>query len=98
LEHFLFEDPAIKKLCEDGKLLAFANDMVVISESWSEIRFITERLIESLRRAGLKILIKKSEVISQRNRILPLNENNCETDYEGSDASIKNFKTQAAGQ
>lgn len=94
MEHFLFEDPVIKKLCEDGKLLAF----VVISESWSEIRFITERLIETLRRAGLEISIKKSEVISQRNRILLLNENNWETDYEGSDASIKNFKTQAAGQ
>jgi hypothetical protein len=40
LEHFLFQEPTIKRLCEEKKILAFADDMVIMSESWSEYRYV----------------------------------------------------------
>lgn len=67
----MFKDPVIKALCQTKRLFAFADDMVLISESYSELKDVMERLIPVLREAGLEINIKKSEILSSRNSELP---------------------------
>jgi hypothetical protein len=66
LEHFLFKDPLIKDLCNRNKLLAFADDMVVVAESWSDVRTIMSHLTKTLEDGGLLLSLPKSIIMTTR--------------------------------
>ena len=91
LEEYLFKDPIIKNFCEFKNLLAFADDMVLICNSYSELRDVLKRLTIVLREAGLEINIKKSEILSTRNANLPEN-GDWQTDDEDTHPIVKHYR------
>ena len=92
LESLLFSDPILKKLCDDQKLLAFADDMVVVANSFNDARTITELLEKALALGNLELAKNKSVIMTSRNKKLPVNIFDCETDDEDSDILLKNFR------
>jgi len=78
------------------KLIAFADDMVLISESYTEMINVVKRLEKQLGLAGLKINFDKSEILSCRNNNLPKNAA-WETDDEDTDPIIQHYETYPDG-
>ena len=63
--------------------------MVIMSESWSEYRYVCKQLTETLKKAGLEVNVKKSEVMSSRNTNLPKDESDWNTDVEDTEDWLK---------
>jgi len=89
LEHFLFKDPLIKDLCNRNKLLAFAEDMVVVAESWSDVRTIMRHLTKTLEDGGLLLSLPKSIIMTTRDYSLPADSDDELTEDEESDPRVR---------
>lgn len=82
LEHFLFSCPKVKALCDEEDLLAFADDLFVHSESWSDLRGRLKCLEDALEPGSLIFNKKKSEIMTRRNRMQPTDTADWQTDAE----------------
>lgn len=76
-------------MCLNEDILAFADDMLIITESYSELRDVMKRLEKQLGEGNLQINRKKSEILSTRNANLPDSEI-WDTDDEDTKPLIKN--------
>lgn len=68
LEEFLYHNADVKGLCDRQRLLAFADDLLLISSSWSDQRKAMKALTECLEPGYLVFNKKKSEILTSRNR------------------------------
>lgn len=89
LESLLFADPYLKKLCDDQKLLAFADDMVVIAKSFNDVKTITDKLEKALQKGNLELAKSKSVIMTTRNSVLPTDIDDMFSDDEDSDPILK---------
>lgn len=85
LEEFLYSNPEVKDLCDRQRLLAFADDMLLISSSWADHRKAMTLLTDALTPGCLLFNKKKSEILTARNRNQPVDLDDWLTDDEDSE-------------
>jgi len=106
LEYFLFSNPKVKAMCDAEDLLAFADDLYVLSRSWKNLRKELKELTDALTPGFLLFNNKKPEIMTTRNRNQPTDisdwqtdaEDNVETEMEiGESVQAHNKKKKAKG-
>ncbi len=84
LEALLYSDETIKAMCIDGLILAFADDLLLVSNSWGDLRRQLRLLQQVLEPGGMRFNLKKCEILTARERNQPEAEDDWATDAEAS--------------
>jgi hypothetical protein len=89
LEEFLYSNETTKKMCDDEKILAFADDLLMITSSWGDTRKAYKILQATMEPADLIFNPKKCEILTARNTNLPEDEGDWATDGESDEERKK---------